>query len=226
MVLLALDTAANLCAACVHDTDADRVLARRAADIGTGHAELLMDQIGDCLSEAGKAYRDLSRIAVSMGPGSFTGVRIGVAAARGLALALAIPALGVSTLEGLAAEARAAHPGRAALAVIDAGRGQVWAALYGPDGAAVAAPSLAGVEAVRALALEADAVLAGSAAALVGEGTALPVASQARTAAIETYARLGASRTPPFDRPKPLYLRAADARPQQGFALPRREESA
>src|SRR5690242_6358756 len=101
MILLAIDTAANLCAASVHDSAADRELGREVLDIGKGHAERLMGVIGSALGQAGVGYRDLERIGVAVGPGSFTGVRVGVAASRGLALALGIAAVGVDTLEAI-----------------------------------------------------------------------------------------------------------------------------
>src|SRR5690606_3902535 len=98
------------------------------------------------LEQAGSAYGDLDAIAVSTGPGSFTGVRVGVAAARGLALALKIPAAGVTTLEALAHQAQAMRPGRPAIAAIDAGRGEVYAASFAADGAPLAAPAAIGIE--------------------------------------------------------------------------------
>ena len=111
MILLAIDCAASLCASCVWDSDAGRELGREVRDLGKGHAEHLMEVIGLALERAGKAYADLGRIAVSIGPGSFTGVRVGVATARGLALALKVPAVGVTTLEALAAAVREAVDG-------------------------------------------------------------------------------------------------------------------
>ena len=88
------------------DADAGVELGRAVLDIGKGHAEILMDVIAEALGAAGIAFAGLGAVAVSVGPGSFTGVRVGVSAARGLALALKIPAVGVSTLEALAAETR------------------------------------------------------------------------------------------------------------------------
>src|SRR4051794_26516035 len=99
MKILAIDTAANLCAACVFDGDADRELGRSVRDIGKGHAEVLMDVIAEALAAAGAAFGDLDAVAVAVGPGSFTGIRVGVSVARGLALAQKIPAAGVSTLD-------------------------------------------------------------------------------------------------------------------------------
>ena len=108
MNILAIDTAANLCAACIFDGERHAEVARTVRDIGKGHAEILMDVIQETLTAAAMSYPALGAIAVSVGPGSFTGVRVGVSVARGLALALKIPAAGVSTLESLAFEARAA----------------------------------------------------------------------------------------------------------------------
>ncbi|TIR96638.1 MAG: tRNA (adenosine(37)-N6)-threonylcarbamoyltransferase complex dimerization subunit type 1 TsaB, partial [Mesorhizobium sp.] len=116
MKLLAIDCAANLCAACVHDADAGIELGRQVLDLGKGHAEHLMAVIEAALKASGIGYQGLDAVAVSIGPGSFTGLRVGVSTARGLALALKIPAIGVTTLEALAAEAANAFPGRAVLA--------------------------------------------------------------------------------------------------------------
>ena len=97
-------------------------LGRAVLDIGKGHAEHLMAVIEDAMSRPGSAYADLGAIAVSVGPGSFTGVRVGVSAARGLRMALKIPAIGVTTLEALAAEARERFGARTVLSALDAGR--------------------------------------------------------------------------------------------------------
>lgn len=206
MLLLAIDTAATLCAACVLDTGAGEQ-GRAVLDLGKGHAEHLMGAIDAALEAAGASYADLGGIAVSVGPGSFTGVRVGVAAARGLALALKVPAVSVSTLEALAAEAA---PGRPAIARIEAGRGQAWVAAFSAAGEPVFGPAALSLEAADDFVRKADA------GTVVATGT---------TADIATYARLGAAKLaagPAPDKPKPLYLREADARPQDAFALPRR----
>lgn len=205
MRILAIDTAATLCAACVYDTQAGET-GRQVLDLGKGHAEHLMGVIDAALAGAGLGYADIDRIAVSVGPGSFTGVRVGVATARGLALALGKPAIGVSTLEALAAEARDAAPGRPILVRIEAGRGQAYVASFAADGAQLLAPAVVSLD-------EAD--------RLAGGGTTL--VSGHSTADIVTYARLAVDKSP--QPPKPLYLRDADAKPQEAFALPRRDAS-
>ncbi len=204
MIFLAIDTAANLCAACVCDTQGGE-RGRAVLDLGKGHAEHLMAVIEEALAAAGCAYADLDAVAVSVGPGSFTGVRVGVSAARGLALALGIPAVGVSTLEALAAEARGDTP-RAVLARVEAGRGQAYVAAYAADGAPTFGPAAVTVE-------EADAMTADTLAA----GTTADIAVYARLAA----AKLAAGHA---EKPKPLYLRDADAKPQGSFALPRKPD--
>jgi len=227
MILLAIDTSANLCAACIYDADADIVRGRSVLDIGKGHAEHLMGTIAKVLEEAGLSYPAIGRIVVSIGPGSFTGVRVGVSAARGLALALKIPAIGVSTLEALAAEARIAFPDRAVAAVIDGRRDDLYLAGYDRDGKLIHEPMAVSVETAREFAAVRNAVLAGNGAdmliASVPESY-FDIASRAATGDVATYARLVATLEPPFDKPKPLYLRGADAKPQAGFTL-RRVES-
>ena len=98
MKLLALDCAQRLCAVALYDADSREVLARRDPEIGRGHAELLPALVDEVLAEAGLAFSDIDRLAVTIGPGSFAGIRVGVAYARGLALALKIPVVGVSGL--------------------------------------------------------------------------------------------------------------------------------
>lgn len=225
MILLAIDTAASLCAACAFDTDADIELGREVRDIGKGHAEHLMAVIEAALDVAGCTYADLGAVAVSVGPGSFTGVRVGVSAARGFALALGIPAIGVTTLEALADEARERFGVQSVLAVLDAGREEINAAIYDEFAKLCYGPSVTTLQQAAELAALRSPVLAGSAAMLVagaagGNFTVGPVAA---TADIGTYARLAALKGPNSEKPKPLYLRAADAKPQAGFVLPRRE---
>lgn len=225
MRILAIDTAADLCAACVFDSRSDATAGRKVLDLGRGHAESVMGVIEAALEAAGLGYGGLGAIAVSVGPGSFTGVRVGVSAARGLALALSIPAIGVSTLEALAAEARRAVPDRPVLVALGQRSAALFAAAFDAGGEALIAPAALPAAALAAWALETRAIVAGSAAPLVAAAAAteLPAILPAATADIATYARLAAARRPGGERPRPLYLRAPDAAPQTRFALPRRE---
>lgn len=229
MIVLAIDTAASLCAACLWDGGSGE-RGRVVLDLGKGHAEHLIGVIDAALDEAGLAYAQLDAIAVSVGPGSFTGVRVGVATARGLALALGVPAIGVPTLEALAADARGAHGARPVLAMLDGGRGQVFCAAYAADGSTRRAPVALSRDEAEQLVRDAgpESLLIGSAAGELAGAAAPPldIAGTGATADIATYARLAAERIDrgePVERPVPLYLRAADARPQSAFALPRAE---
>lgn len=199
------------------------MLSRRDPEIGRGHAEQLMGLLAAGLSDAGAGYGDLAKIAVVVGPGSFTGLRVGLAAAKGLVLALEIPLVGVSALEALAEPFWAEE---AVLAVIDAGRGELHAALFGPGGttirpAAAMVPDALGdfVSGVEGAVLS---------LVVVGSGTVLAARSlpeegwrggnEADGADIAAVARIGARRNDPASA-RPLYLRGADARPQAGFAV-------
>ncbi|CAN7143902.1 tRNA (adenosine(37)-N6)-threonylcarbamoyltransferase complex dimerization subunit type 1 TsaB [Mesorhizobium sp. LjRoot246] len=224
MKLLAIDCAANLCAACVYDAAAKQELGRSVLDLGKGHAEHLMAVIAEALKAAATDYAGLGAIAVSVGPGSFTGLRVGVSTARGLALALKIPAIGVTTLEALAAEATAIFPGRAVLAALDAGREEIHAAFYDEMSALTYGPAVATLAEALTMATGSSSVLAGTAAALIAAsaGRGFDVGPQTATADIVTYARLAAAKGE-GERPKPLYLRGADAKPQAGFILSRQQ---
>lgn len=222
MILLAIDTASTLCAACVYDAAAGAVLGRTVRDLGKGHAEHLIPVVDETIREAGLSFDRLDRIVVSVGPGSFTGVRVGVATARGLALALRIPAVGVTTLEAIAAETRGNSSDCKVMSVLDAGRGEINLQLFDEAGETILGPDVATLEQAALKAREYGPVLAGSAAALVaGEADAgLRVGPNGATADIGVYATLGAVKAV-GERPRPLYLRGADAKPQGGFVLPR-----
>ncbi|MET0576429.1 MAG: tRNA (adenosine(37)-N6)-threonylcarbamoyltransferase complex dimerization subunit type 1 TsaB [Mesorhizobium sp.] len=224
MNLLAIDTSANLCAACVVDTDTGRELGRVVRDIGKGHAELLIGIIEETLKASNVDYSGLGRIAVCTGPGSFTGVRVGVATARGLALALKISATGVTTLEAIAAEAREAFPDRAIMVAIDARREELYAAVYDEFGKILYAPAVINVQDAAVVARKYRPLLAGSAAAMVAQAAApdiFDLGSHAATADIGVYAGLALTMDMHGEKPKPVYLREPDAKPQAGLILPR-----
>jgi tRNA threonylcarbamoyladenosine biosynthesis protein TsaB len=212
MIVLAIDTAGTGCFAALYDSDTDIVLGSAGADIGRGHAERLMEFVDAALDAAGMNLPDIDRVAVTIGPGSFTGIRVGVAAARGLALALGVPAVGVSTLAALAAD----RPGPSLIA-IDAKRDEVYWQRFAADGSAATPPAITSVEAARAVVLADGEALGGSAAALLRADAG----AETDGVSIATVARLGARLDPAVNQPKPLYLRGPDAKPQAGFAIRR-----
>lgn len=219
MRVLALDTALDACA--VGLTDGTAIHADEAV-IGKGHAEYLVPQIERVMAAAGIAFPEIARIVVSIGPGSFTGIRAGLACARGLGLALKVPVIGVTTLEAIAAEGRAKRAGSAVLAAIDARRGEVYAQAFAADGALLSEPAILPAAEAAALARTHAAALCGSGAAVVAALLSVPdIIDGVELPAIATYLALGRDRAAPTRPPGPLYLRAADAKIPENYALPR-----
>lgn len=222
MLTLAIDTAANFCSACVYDTAAGNALAVEERDIGRGHAEELIGVIAGVLRDSGAGFADIGCIAVSVGPGSFTGIRVGVAAARGLGLALGVPVAGVTTLEAIAADALAEHPGEPLTVAIRGGRGQVFIQSFDTGGAAASQPEAVDEQEAESRIPAESRVIAGNAAAALAarSGLVLTACVDRATGSIATVARLAEGQS---GDPVPLYLRGADAKPQAGFALSRAE---
>ncbi len=151
-MLLAIETATDVCAVAL--LDGDRVVAARQTDTPRAHAARLAPMIAEVLAEAAVPARELTTIAVSVGPGSFTGLRIGIGTATGLALATGADLVPVPTLDALVLAAREAGVAGPLVAVVPSRRGEVFA---GGDGSAP-----------RALAVERLAEEAGRARAVVG----------------------------------------------------------
>lgn len=186
--------------------------------IGKGHAEHLMGIVDRVLTQAGKKLAMVERIAVTIGPGSFTGIRVGVAAARGFALALNIPTVGITTLETMAAAQRAKTPGRAVLAAMDAKRGEIYLQSFSAEGEPLDDPRAVTIKEAQGFASSFDGEITGSAAPLLRPEL---TGDYANAFPISIVARLGAAADPSSGKPKPLYLRGPDAKPQAGFAIAR-----
>jgi tRNA threonylcarbamoyl adenosine modification protein YeaZ len=227
MLVLAIDCALEACAAAVLDSDPGTIIASETRLMVRGHAEALMPLIARVMDEAEVEFKELSRIAVTVGPGSFTGLRVGIAAARGIALTAGKPAVGLTTLAGLAAPHIADDDATPVVAAIDARHDHVYMQVFGPGGRTLLAPRIVPLrEAVRAAA-GAGTRIVGSAAGLVArswpKGEPPPALVDQRAAPDITWvARLGAAALDAEAPPKPLYLRAADAQPQVAARLPRR----
>jgi tRNA threonylcarbamoyladenosine biosynthesis protein TsaB len=227
MLLLAFDTAGPNCAAAVAraGTSDPGILARAEERIGRGHAERLPPMVDEVLGAAKAKYADLGRVAVTTGPGSFTGVRVGVAFARGLALALDIPAVGVSSLDALALPLVRGGEGTIA-AVLDAKRSEVYALVIDiASGATLVEAEALRIEdlVLRLSHARRPITLTGAGARLVlsalGE-TDAAVAGEAEAPDIASVVALAldAARCGP---PLPLYARAPDAKPQLDKAVAR-----
>src|SRR3984885_15501540 len=126
MLILALDTALGACAAGVLDTDAGKLLGRESQAMKRGHAEALMPLIARVIEQSGIGFAGLDRIAVTTGPGSFTGLRVGLSAARGIALAADKPVVGVTTLAAYAAPIVSENGKHPIISAIDARHDQVF----------------------------------------------------------------------------------------------------
>jgi tRNA threonylcarbamoyladenosine biosynthesis protein TsaB len=173
------------------------------------------------------SFADLDRVVVTTGPGSFTGLRVGIAAARGLCLAAAKPIVGVTTLAAFAAPLIAADDRVPVVAAVDARHDHVYFQVFGPGGRTIVAPRIAPLrEALRAAATGSPRVTGNAADMLAANWPAgeRPPASVAQHAApdIDWVARLGAAAEATGTPVKPLYLRAPDAQPQNASQLARR----
>jgi len=140
MRILAIDTTLGACAAAVYDSESGEVVASESLPMTRGHAEAIMPLIARVMDAAGIEFLALDRIAVTVGPGSFTGLRVGIAAARGIALAAGRPAVGISTLSAYAAPHIAGGRADRVVAAIDARNDQVYLQVFGPGGRTIVTP--------------------------------------------------------------------------------------
>jgi tRNA threonylcarbamoyladenosine biosynthesis protein TsaB len=210
LTVLAIDTCLDACSVAVGD--GDRALAVLSEPMMRGHQERLAPMAAEAMRQAGLSFDALSRIAVTVGPGSFTGLRVGLAFAKGLALATGAPCIGVGVLEALAFS----EPAKGLVAAaVDAKRGQIYLQIFIDGRAAMAPDALAPAEATARLAE----LWPGGPATLIGSGAPLLEGVIAGAIIIPraapdplAVARLGAAARAPFPPPRPLYLRAPDAK--------------
>jgi tRNA threonylcarbamoyladenosine biosynthesis protein TsaB len=226
MRVLAIDTALEACSAALLDTGQGAILARQSRPMVRGHAEALLPLISDVMIQCETEFAQIDRVAVTTGPGSFTGLRVGLSAARGIGLAAGKPVVGLTTLAALAAPYIAADDTISVAVAIDARHNHVYLQIFGPAGRTLIAPRIVPVaEAVRSAAT-APIRLVGSGAAMLAAAwskTTPPLLVDERRAPdIDWVARLGAAANESQSAPKPLYLRAPDAQPQDASQLPRR----
>jgi tRNA threonylcarbamoyl adenosine modification protein YeaZ len=218
MRILAIDTALPAVSACVLDSGESEPLARESAPMERGHAEALLPLITRVVGAVEGGFGSIDRVAVTVGPGSFTGIRIGISAAQGIAIARKIELVGVSTLAALAAPHILEPFEDVVASAIDARNGQVFIAAYGPDGRGVLAPRrMAAHEALRALG-DGPLRLVGSGAALLepqarASGVAARIVDTAASPDIAFVARLGLVANPVDAPARPFYLKVPDAKP-------------
>jgi tRNA threonylcarbamoyladenosine biosynthesis protein TsaB len=224
MLILAIDTALDACAAGVLDTDAGRLIAQESQAMRRGHAEALMPLIARVMTQSGLSFSALDRVAATTGPGSFTGLRVGLSAARGIALAANKPVVGVTTLTAYAAAVVSEHGEHPVIAAIDARHDHVYFQVVGGDGTSLIAPQVAPIaEAIAAWRFGAP-LLVGNAAKILSDHwpahAAPPVKVDAQPSPdIAWVAWLGAAVDPQSAPARPYYLRAPDAKPSKDTPL-------
>ena len=211
MLVLALDTSMAACSVCVYDAGPGLVLASRHEFMERGQAETLAPMVQETMALAGVAFKDLARIAVTTGPGTFTGVRIGLAMARGLGVALTIPVTGINSLAAIACNETASD--LPIVVAVDARANDIYFASYDASGHELTAPVIVTLAGAHKFMPNHPVKLLGTAADLLldkkhvrSDAGDLPVAAN--------FVRLAASLPSSTVPPEPLYLRPPDVKPQ------------
>ena len=220
MLILAIDTALDACAAAVLDTVAGKLIARESLAMKRGHAEALMPLIARVIEASGIAFASLDRIAVTTGPGSFTGLRVGLSAARGIALAANKPAVGLTTLTAFAAPVVSETGEHPIISAIDARHDHVYFQVVSGNGSSLVRPRVAPIEEALEASRFGAPYLVGNAARILADRWPAhappPFKVDAQPAPdIAWVAWLGAAVSPDTAPARPYYLRAPDAKPQK-----------
>jgi tRNA threonylcarbamoyl adenosine modification protein YeaZ len=212
MRVLAFDCAGAQCAAAL--LDGSDIVAVRRIDVDRGHAQFLMPMLCDLLRDAELQFGDVDRFAVTTGPGSFTGIRVALAAAHGLALGTGKPIIGVTVFEVLAASAIQSGPvSQRLLVAIESRRTECFFQLCGPKGAPLGPPVMIAPEQVPAWAGSAPLTVIGDAAWRLASYYGQSVIERgAKDIDTTVLARLAAER-PIGQPPSPFYIRPPDAAP-------------
>ena len=226
MRILAIDTALDACSACVATDVYDDLLAEESMTLSRGHAEALLPLLERVVSRVEGGFESLDRVAVTVGPGSYTGLRVGLSAARAIGLATGIPVVGVTTLSALLAPLLATNGEGLIAAAIDARHGSVYLQAMTIAEGIVVPPSLVGLEEAAGLIGAGAVTLVGSGApalaALVKARGIAAVVADAGPPQIAWIASLGLLADPDQALARPLYLRGPDAAPQDHTRLARR----
>lgn len=219
MLVLAIDTALDNCAAAVLDTQAKSVLAQETLPMKRGHAEALMPLIARVVTKSRITYLDLDRLAVTVGPGSFTGLRVGISAARGIALAADKEIVGLTTLSAYVAPLVAEKSPLPIVVAIDARHDHVYFQAVAGNGATLIRPGVVPIEETFRAARFGAVRIVGNAAKLLGDRwpQQMPAPSLVDPQPgpdIAWVAWVGAATDPAKSPAKPFYLRAPDAKPK------------
>jgi tRNA threonylcarbamoyladenosine biosynthesis protein TsaB len=218
MLILAIDTALDACAAAVLDTEAGKLIAHESQAMKRGHAEALMPLIARVIAQSAVAFASLDRIVVTTGPGSFTGLRVGLSAARGIALAANRPVVGVTTLTAYAAPVVSQNGEHPVVSAIDARHDQVYLQVVSGNGSSLVRPRVAPIEEALGASRFGAPHLVGNAAGILADRwpphAPPPFKVDALSAPdIAWVGWLGAAVNPNTATARPFYLRAPDAKP-------------
>jgi len=218
VTLLAVDTALGACSVAL--LDGDQIRAHILEPMERGHAERLAPMVDEAMTAAKADFKSLTRLAVTTGPGTFTGQRVGLAFMRGLRLALRIPLIGVTTLEAIATAAMVETAEPRAAAIHDARREEAYLLLKDGDAIIQQPVVLPFAEAIARIRVFGPCAVAGTGAAAacesLGKGFVL---SPIRQPDALWVARLARDMPVPKDVPGPLYLRAPDAKLPGGRSI-------
>lgn len=212
MYVLGIDTTQACCSAAVFCSQQNRTMGAASELMQRGHAEALPQIIDKALSRSLLTLHDIDRFAVTSGPGTFTGVRIGLSAARGFALALDKPLAGITSLEAIARN-HTDFDKATILAAFDARRHEVYVQVFS-NGKPKSPPQLCDVDDIEQLGLAENTQIVGTASQLLAEKyPQLIIADVSQLPDAEIIARTGAI-CQPQQHLQPVYLRRADARAQ------------
>jgi tRNA threonylcarbamoyl adenosine modification protein YeaZ len=226
MRILAIDTSCGAASVAVVEGGVAEPLAVLSRPMARGHAEALAPMVEEAMRGVDGGFASLGRIAVATGPGSFTGIRVGLAMARAMGLALAIPVVGVSTLAAFAAPLLSEPKPGIIAAAIDARHGSVYFQLFEASGRPLGPPRCDAVrECVRAIGAG-PARLAGDAAPIVANEahlSGLPYDLEAARDApdIVALAWMGLALDPSVSPARPIYVKPPDARPNAAEPIAR-----
>jgi tRNA threonylcarbamoyladenosine biosynthesis protein TsaB len=226
MRILAIDTALGACSVVIMDAATAQPVAMEQVPMARGHAEALVPMLARVAEASGQPLRNVDRVAVTVGPGSYTGLRVGVSAARAVGLAAGVPVVGVTTLSALAAPVIGTEFGRLVCVVIDARHGHVYTTILGTGGRTIIAPRIASLKEAARLIGSGPVSIIGSAALMVAQeawaiGLDAVVLDTPAAPDIRWVARLGLLADPAAAPPLPVYMRAPDAQPQDRHRLER-----
>jgi tRNA threonylcarbamoyladenosine biosynthesis protein TsaB len=227
VIILAVDTAGSMCAACLYDGESEKPIAAISKEIGRGHAEHLPSVIQDVLDQAKLTFKDITHLAVTIGPGSFAGIRVGISYCRALALALKIPATGISSLNAMAYGV-IYETKKDALAILDARRGEVYLSALNASGEALIEPKALSYEGALPILSSGQFILCGNGLTPVREidnrvFSEIKIVNEKAFPEIEMVAKLAINliKDGIVQELRPQYLRQADAKPNVNFALDR-----